>query len=86
MNLKSCPSSNDQTLEHVVWLSIRDASRRYSISRSKLYDLLAEGKIKSCVLRRRDALRGKRLLSAESINALLENLATGVPDGKEAAP
>ena len=43
----------------------------WGIKRSLAYQLLAEDKIKSVSLRRRGAVRGKRLFSVDSIRAFL---------------
>lgn len=72
-------TSNSASLAHtsqpVEWLRIPDAVRRFSLSRSTLYLLMKEGKIKSCCLRRTGAVRGARRISAESVSAYLESLA-----------
>ena len=58
------------------WLRLGDATRLYGIGRSSLYELIAEGKIKSACLRKRGNTRGIRLLSADSISAYIESIAT----------
>lgn len=56
-----------------IWLRIREAVRTRGVGRSKLYVLIAEGKIKSRVLKaRRDSIRGIRLVSADSLDELIE--------------
>ena len=57
------------------WLRIPDAVRLYGIGRSSLYELIAEGKIKSVCLRQRGSTRGIRLLSADSLSRYIEGLA-----------
>jgi plasmid stabilization system protein ParE len=45
------------------------------LSRSRLYELLAQGRIRSICLRsHRDALRGLRLVDRESIDLFMESL------------
>jgi hypothetical protein len=48
------------------------AAVRYSgISRTTIYELINEGRLKSTVLRRRGNVRGIRLISLESLDAIL---------------
>lgn len=55
-----------------VWLRINEATRLFGVGRSTLYALLAEGKIRSRVLKtRRDAQSGIRLVSFDSLNAFI---------------
>ena len=53
------------------WLRPGDVRPRYGISRSLLYELLKEGKIKSVCLRREGRATGIRLVSARSIEAYI---------------
>jgi hypothetical protein len=62
------------TTDAVEWLRVPDAARRFSLSRSTLYVLMGEGKIKSCCIRRKGAVRGARRISAESVSTYLESL------------
>lgn len=61
------------TTEPVEWLRVPQAAQRFSLSRSTLYVLMQEGKIRSCSLRRKGAVRGARRISAESIRMYLES-------------
>jgi hypothetical protein len=45
----------------------------WGIKRSLAYQLLADGKIKGVSLRRRGALRGKRLFSVDSVRSYLSS-------------
>ena len=57
------------------WLRIPSAVKYSGLSRSRLYELLAQGRIRSICLRsRRDALRGVRLVDKESIDLFMESL------------
>ena len=57
------------------WLRIPSAVKYSGLSRSRLYELLAQGRIRSICLRsRRDALRGVRLVDKESIELFMESL------------
>jgi hypothetical protein len=59
------------------WLRLPDASRVSGIGRSSLYILIKEGKIKSVCLRKRNSIRGIRLVNADSLNAFIESFANG---------
>lgn len=65
-------TATHQTAEPVEWLSPKQATRRFSISRSYLYILLKAGCIKSCCIRLRGNIRGKRLISADSLRVFLQ--------------
>jgi hypothetical protein len=56
-----------------VWIRVPEATRLFGIGRSRLYELVSAGKIRSRVLKKqRDALRGIRLLSYDSLEQLIE--------------
>ena len=59
------------------WLRINDVVKLYGIGRSSLYELLAEGRLKSASIKKRGNIRGIRLLSADSIEHYLESIAEG---------
>ena len=54
----------------------------YPISRARLYQLLADGSIKSILLRQKHAIRGSRLISVASIEAYFAWLAREQKDEK----
>jgi hypothetical protein len=55
------------------WLRIPSAVKYSGLSRSRLYELLAQGRIRSiCLKAHRDALRGVRLVDRESIDLFME--------------
>ena len=57
------------------WLRIPSAVKYSGISRSRLYELLPQGRIKSiCLKSRNDALRGVRLVDRESIDLFMQSL------------
>jgi Helix-turn-helix domain len=53
------------------WCDARGAKVIFGFSRSHLYQLVADGKIKSACIRRKGSLRGRRLFNCESIRAFL---------------
>ena len=57
----------------VEWLRPADVRRTHGLSRSYLYVLIAEGKVRSVVLRRNGRATGARLVSAASLNAFIES-------------
>jgi hypothetical protein len=54
------------------WIRLAEATRRFGISRSKFYELIADRKIKSFCLRERNKIKGIRLISYDSICEFLE--------------
>jgi hypothetical protein len=51
-----------------VWIRVPEATRLFGVGRSSLYVMIAENKVRSRVLKsRRDATRGIRLLSYDSL-------------------
>jgi hypothetical protein len=58
------------------WLRVSDAVRLYGLGRSSLYELISEGRIKTASLRKRNALRGTRLINRDSLAAFIDAHAT----------
>jgi hypothetical protein len=57
------------------WLRIPSAVKYSGLSRSRLYELMAKGRIKSiCLKSHNKALRGVRLVDRESIDLFMESL------------
>jgi hypothetical protein len=57
------------------WLRIPSAVKYSGLSRSRLYELLAQGRIKSiCVKSHNKAFRGVRLVDRESIDLFMKSL------------
>jgi hypothetical protein len=63
------------------WGDCRTIHTHFGLSKSTLYRLADEGKIRTSSLRERGKLRGKRLFSLDSVAAFIESRVTG---GKEA--
>lgn len=56
-----------------IWVRVDEAVRLYGIGRSTLYLLIKEGRLRSRLIKaRRDSIRGRRLLSTDSIEAVIE--------------
>jgi len=58
------------------WGRIPDVIRLFGIKRTHLFQLIAEGKIKSVSLRKRGNARGIRIISCDSVRTMLETLAS----------
>jgi hypothetical protein len=59
------------------WLRPKDIPQFFGIGRSKAYELIADGKVKSVSLRKRGQKHGTRLVSYDSLSAYLDSLASG---------
>ena len=69
-------SDTEITTLRIKWLKVRAACAYSGISRAKLYQLMAEGQIKSISVRKKGNTRGLRLISAESIDTFLDSFAS----------
>jgi hypothetical protein len=61
-----------QSEQRPEWIRMDAAEKLFGISRSKLYELISDRKIKSFCLRERNKVKGIRLLSFDSICEFLE--------------
>jgi hypothetical protein len=59
------------------WLRPKDIPKFFGIGRSKAYELISNGKVKSVSLRQRGQKNGTRLVSYDSLAAYLNSLASG---------
>ena len=66
------PIQTDKALKP-EWLRIPQVTQVFGIGRSKLYELLSEGAIKSVSLRKRGQASGTRLVSYDSVSAYIES-------------
>jgi hypothetical protein len=57
------------------WIRPKDLSRLFGIGRTKGYELMNEGVIKSISLRKRGQQHGTRLISYDSVASYLNSLA-----------
>jgi hypothetical protein len=77
MNAIEHPASvaDAQAQQKPEWLRIEAAVKLFGISRTKLYDLISNKRIKSFCLRERGKVKGLRLISYDSLSEFLENQA-----------
>jgi|GEM_PF-1086380 len=59
------------------WVRPSQATKVFGIGRTKLYELIAEGKIKSVSLKKRGTARGTRLISYDSLVDFVESHVDG---------
>ena len=59
------------------WLRPKDIPKFFGIGRSKVYELITDGKVKSISLRKRGQKHGTRLVSYDSLANYLESIASG---------
>jgi|SRR6516165_10299938 len=57
------------------WIRVDAAIRHFGLSRTKLYELITDRKIKSFCLRERNKIKGIRLISFDSLDQFLNNRA-----------
>jgi len=65
---------NSPSVPQMEWGRWRDVQHAYGVKRGLLHLLVAEGKIKSCLIRRRGNVHGTRYYYMESISAYLHTL------------
>ena len=66
-------STSIQTQMRPEWLRVDAATKLFGISRSKVYELITDRRVKSFCLRERNKLKGIRLISFDSLSALMES-------------
>lgn len=66
------PDTSDEKRFKPEWIRIDEAVRRFGLSRSRLYQLIGERRIKSFCLRERNQIKGTRLLSFDSLCEFFE--------------
>lgn len=75
--MKTNQTTKVVTTAPVEWLTIKEAVRLFGLGRSSIYTLIGDGRIRSVALRLRGNVRGKRLISAESLRLFLESEGEG---------
>lgn len=59
----------------VEWQRVPEICRCFGLKRSKVYELISRGVLKSASLRQKGSLRGIRIVSCDSVRTLLESSA-----------
>ena len=59
------------------WITVQDACRFASVSKPTLYGWLDRGLVRNFSNRQRGQIKGKRLISFDSLRRFLESRATG---------
>ena len=83
MSADNTPFSPEPENLRPEWLRIPSAIKVFGISRTKLYELISERKIKSVSLRKRGQTKGTRLLSYDSLMDYLDGLAEDSEDSED---
>jgi Helix-turn-helix domain len=60
-----------------VWMRVTAAVAASGVSRSRLYEWIKEGRIRTACIRERHQKKGTRLIEAESLFRLIESMAEG---------
>ena len=60
-----------------VWMKVTTAVTTSGVSRSRLYEWIKEGRIRSACIRERHQKKGTRFIHAESLLKLIESHAEG---------
>jgi helix-turn-helix protein len=72
-DVDSAAAGHQNSNARAVWLRVPEAVRTRGLGRSTLYQLIAEQKIKSRLVKaKRDSIRGIRLISADSLDEFIE--------------
>ncbi|NWK55652.1 helix-turn-helix domain-containing protein [Verrucomicrobiaceae bacterium N1E253] len=67
---------NQSTTHKPEWLRLAQATAIFGVGRSKLYELIKDGKVKSTSLRTRGQVKGTRLISYDSLSDYIEKSAS----------
>lgn len=59
------------------WLRVQQASALFGLGRTKLYELIGSGKIKTVSMRQRGQIKGTRLISYDSLSEFIASQASG---------
>ncbi len=65
----------DVNSQRPEWVRVDTAIKLFGISRSKIYELITDRRIKSFCLREQDRVKGIRLISFDSLSEFLANQA-----------
>ena len=56
-----------------IWIRVNTAIESFAIGRTLLYQLIADGVIKSAYVKQKGKLRGKRLIEYDSLASYIES-------------
>lgn len=74
-NPTHAPRPSAVTIEQPIFLTVPEAVRLSRLSRATLYQLIADKSVKSYAIRKTGNIRGKRLVSRESLVSYVESYA-----------
>jgi len=66
-------NTNNQTPSQLEFADAKGVRANFGICRTQAYELAQTGKIRSVCIRKKGAIRGKRLFDCESIRNFLRN-------------
>lgn len=76
MNKNTPQANRPENQLRPEWGDCKTITRIFGIHKSTIYRLVSEGKIRGVSLRERGKLRGKKLISLDSVAAFIESMAT----------
>jgi len=62
---------NSTVNDEIEWARLPDIEKKFGLRRSKLYELISTGEVRSSCIRRKGAMTGVRLIDVESVRELL---------------
>lgn len=71
--VQHCNTSPVVEIVKPEWIRINQTTKIFGIGRTKIYELISEGKIKTASIRSRGTTRGTRLLSYDSVASYIES-------------
>jgi len=83
MQLNTAPVEVDSTGAKPEWGRWQEVQRLFGIGRGTAYNLLADGKIRGCVLRSRGSKSGMRLFDLDSVREYIHSQMENGETGKE---
>jgi hypothetical protein len=77
MKVTSYKLASDRVETRPVWMKVTAAVAASGVSRSRLYEWIKEGRIRSACIRESYQKKGTRLIEAESLFRLIASMAEG---------
>ena len=75
--MKTLNTNKQDTPLKPEWVRPAQATKIFGIGRTKIYELIADGKIKTASIRPRGATKGTRLISYDSLAAFIDSHVEG---------